>query len=103
MSLIAQENIVSTPGVRGGRPRIAGRRITVDDILIMHLRLGETVDEIVAAYGLEYAQVYSALAYYHHHREAIDGRIVEDYTYVEAFTRDNPSPLQEILGKFAAA
>ena len=41
------EGIVSDPGVCGGRPRIAGTRITVADILAA-LAAGDTVDELVA-------------------------------------------------------
>lgn len=50
MKVTLDAHIEVTPGVRGGRPRIAGRRITVDDIVIMHRRLGQSVDEVVAKY-----------------------------------------------------
>jgi uncharacterized protein (DUF433 family) len=90
-------HIEVTPGVRGGRPRIAGRRITVDDVVIMHRRLGQSVDEIVAKYDLPFAGVYAALAYYHDHQAEIDRRIAEDDAFVDAFKRDNPSKLREKL------
>lgn len=40
------EGIVSDPEVCGGRPRIAGTRITVTDILAA-LAAGDTVEELV--------------------------------------------------------
>jgi uncharacterized protein (DUF433 family) len=41
------EGIVSDPEVCGGRPRIAGTRITVAEILAA-LGAGDTIDELVA-------------------------------------------------------
>jgi uncharacterized protein (DUF433 family) len=90
-------HIESTPGVRGGRPRIAGRRITVDDVVIMNRRLGHSVDEIVAKYDLSFAEVHAALAYYYGHQAEIDQRIADDDAFVEAFKRNNPSKLQDKL------
>jgi uncharacterized protein (DUF433 family) len=40
--------IVSTPGVCGGRPRIDGHRIQVEDVAIWHERMGMSPDEIVS-------------------------------------------------------
>jgi len=34
------EHIVSTPGVLGGKPRIAGHRISVQDIMVWHELMG---------------------------------------------------------------
>ena len=34
------DRIVTTLGVRGGKPRIAGHRITVSDVAIWHERWG---------------------------------------------------------------
>jgi uncharacterized protein (DUF433 family) len=39
--------IVSTPGICGGRPRIDGHRIQVEDVAIWHERMGMSPDEIV--------------------------------------------------------
>lgn len=64
--------IVKTPGMLGGRARIAGRRIGVSDIVNAHLRLGAPVEEVVEAYEITPAQVYAALAYYYDHQDEID-------------------------------
>jgi uncharacterized protein (DUF433 family) len=45
-----------TAGVSGGKPRVAGHRITVQDIAIWHERLGRTPDEIAAEYDLTLAR-----------------------------------------------
>ena len=65
-------------GVCGGEPVIAGTRITVS--LIAELEIsGHNADEIVALYPhITHAQVYDALSYYYHHRDEIDGLIVEN-------------------------
>jgi uncharacterized protein (DUF433 family) len=99
MATTLDQHIVSTPDVRGGRPRIAGRRITVDDIVIMHLRLGESIEQIAADYKLSFADIHAALAYYYDHRDPIDRQVAADDAYAEAFARGNPSPLREKLRK----
>ena len=57
------ERIVKTSGVCGGKPRIDGHRITVQNIVIWHDRLGLSADEISSEYDLELADIYTALAY----------------------------------------
>ena len=90
-------------GVRGGKPRLAGTRITVDDVVLMHLRLGQALEEIAGNYDLPLAAVYAAIAYYYEHRAEIDLRIEADKSFAEAFRHNNPSPLQEKLHRLSAA
>jgi uncharacterized protein (DUF433 family) len=71
-----------TPGVAGGKPRIAGHRITVQNIAIWHERLGRNADEIACEYDLSLEEVYAALAYYFSHREDIDRSISESEAFV---------------------
>ena len=94
---VIDKHIEVAPGIRGGRPRIAGRRISVDDVVIMHLHLGQSVQEIAARYQLSFSDVHAALAYYYDHKQEIDGLIAADDAVVAAFKRDNPSKLQEKL------
>jgi uncharacterized protein (DUF433 family) len=55
--------IVSTPGTCGGRPRIDGHRITVEDVAIWHERMGMSPEEIVSAYPtITLSEVHAALA-----------------------------------------
>ena len=88
-----------TPGVAGGKPRIAGHRITVQNIVIWHERLGLSADEIATEYGLSLADVYAALAYYYDHREEIDRAIREDGDFIAELRRHTPSILSAKLGR----
>lgn len=97
MKATLDRHIEQTEGTRGGRPRIAGTRITVDDIGIVHLRLGKAIDEIAGEYDLAPAAIHAALAYYYDHKAEIDGQIAADEAYLDAFKRDNPSKLRERL------
>jgi uncharacterized protein (DUF433 family) len=90
-------HLETTPGMRGGRPRISGTRITVADVVLMHLRLGQALAEIAGKYDLSMAALYAAVAYYYDHQQEIDRSIDEDLAFAEAFRRNNPSPLQEKL------
>jgi uncharacterized protein (DUF433 family) len=65
-------HIIVTPGTAGGKPRIAGRRITMQQIALWHERLGLGPAEIATTYDLTLGDVHAALAYYHDHRAAID-------------------------------
>ena len=58
---------------RGASRDIAGHRITVQDIVVWHERMGRDADQIAAEYDLTLADVYAALAYYFTHRQEIDG------------------------------
>lgn len=70
--------IVSTPDIRGGRPRIAGTGVTVQRIAAWH-NLGFTPEEIVNKFGhLSLAQVYAALTYYHANQEEIEAALAKD-------------------------
>jgi len=91
------QRIVRTPGVCGGKPRIDGHRITVQNIAIWHDRLGRSADEIASEYDLELADIYAALAYYFAHREEIDASIRESRAFIEEMRRTTPSKLRQNL------
>jgi uncharacterized protein (DUF433 family) len=87
-----------TPGICGGKPRIAGSRIRVQDIVIWHDRMGLSADEIVSRYPhIPLAGVYAALAYYHDHRQAIDADMESGRALVEEMRRLYPSKLHAKL------
>lgn len=90
-------HIEITPGTCGGKPRIAGRRITVQNIAIWHERMGWSPDEIASEFDLEIADVYAALTYYHDHREEIDQSIRDDEEFVGILRQKQSSPHQEKL------
>lgn len=77
--------IEKVPGKCGGRPCIAGTRIRVWDVYVLHELQGKSADEVVAAYPeLSLSDVYAALAYYFDHKEEIDAEMKEADEYVEA-------------------
>jgi uncharacterized protein (DUF433 family) len=77
-TILAIEHIVKTPGVVGGEPRIAGRRLPVHRIIYEHEVEGTPVGEIAEIYDLTPAQVYAALAYYYDHKAEIDRLIAKE-------------------------
>jgi len=89
------QHIAVTPGVCGGRPRIAGHRITVEQVAIWHDRMGQSADEIATDYDLELADVHAALAYYYDHREQIDGAIENSDKWIEELKRTTPSCVKQ--------
>lgn len=90
-------HIEVTPGIAGGKPRIAGHRITVQNIVVWHERMGKSADEIAAEYDLTLADIYAALAYYFDHRPEIDRAIEESGAFVEALRQSTPSRLRQKL------
>ena len=97
MEVTLNRHIEITPGVRSGKPRLAGTRITVADVAIMYLRMGQSLEEIAGKYQLSLAAVYAAIAFYYDHREEIDRRTAEAEAFAEAERLKHPSLLQEKL------
>ncbi len=94
MPVLAIEYIVSTPGVLGGRPRIAGRRVSVENIAVLH-NGGWSVNTIVDELELTPAEVYAALSYYYSHKDEIDQAIRD----ADALIRREAKPLSELLAR----
>ncbi|PIG94364.1 DUF433 domain-containing protein [Gloeocapsopsis sp. IPPAS B-1203] len=95
---VIKEHIEITPGICGGKPRITGDRIKVQDIAIWHERMGMSPDEIVFQYpSITLSDVYAALAYYHDHLEEIRHQIQEDEAFVRELQAKNPSLVQQKL------
>jgi uncharacterized protein (DUF433 family) len=96
-------HIEITPGIAGGRARIAGHRIRVQDVAIWHEEMRMTAVEIAKEYDLTLADVHAALAYYYDHRQEIDKDIADADAFVEAMKQKYPSRLTEKLkGKLDA-
>ena len=94
---VLDQHIEITPGIAGGKPRIAGHRITVHDIAVWHERMGMSADEIAVEYNLTLSDVYAALAYYFDHRDEIDRQIVEDDLFAETLRQQSPSLVKQKL------
>ena len=93
MKVTLNQHIEITPGVRGGKPRIAGTRITVADLAILYLRMGQSLDLIAGKYHLPIASVYAAMAYYYDHREEIEQSIQADEALANSLQSKYPSRL----------
>lgn len=89
------QHIDITPGIAGGKPRIAGHRITVQHIAIWHERVGKSADEIAAEYDLSLSDVYAALAYYYDHQSEIDRDIEESKAFLKMLRESAPSKLKQ--------
>ncbi len=95
---VVREHIVSTPGTCGGKPRIAGSRIQVKHVAIMHERQADDAEQIVSDYPhLTLAAVYAALAYYHDHREQMNAEIAADRAWYEEQRERQPSKLRDAV------
>ena len=101
MPLLAlKSHIESTPEVLGGKPRIAGRRIAVQDIVVWHERMGRSADEIASEYSLTLSSIYAALAYYFDHREEIDDSLRRGDEFIDAMLAENGSKVKDrLIGK----
>ncbi len=70
--------LVTSPEVSGGRLRIEGTRITVNQIVVWY-KQGYSPEEIADQYPqLTLAQVYAALAYYHANKEEIESDLAAE-------------------------
>jgi uncharacterized protein (DUF433 family) len=89
------------PDKCGGKPCIAGTRIRVWDIYVLHDRLGKTPDEILAEHPeLSLADVHAALAYYFDHQSQIDAEMKAADDFIEQMKAlTGPGPLAEKLSR----
>lgn len=95
MTLVLEKHIEVTVGLRGGKPHISGTRIAVSDVVIWHLRQGQSLEEIAARYDLSLAGVYAAIAYYFDHRKEIDKEIEASRQYYEKMKRASRSLVEQ--------
>ena len=70
--------IARTPGTCGGRPHIAGRRLSVQQIVVFTQGRLSPQDIVQEYEGLTLAQVHAALAYYHANTDEIDAYLTAD-------------------------
>lgn len=90
---VQHSEIIKSPGVCGGRPRISGHRIRVQDVVIEYAWQGLSPEEICQQHpGLSLAEVHAALAYYYAHRNEIHSEIETDRQAEAAFRQQIPTP-----------
>jgi uncharacterized protein (DUF433 family) len=98
MDIMTAPHIAISQDVAGGKPQIAGHRITVQHIVIWHERMGLSADEIASDHGLTLAEVYAALTYYYDHRQEIDKAILADESTVSELRKPIMSKLSGSIG-----
>ena len=84
-------HIARSQDVLGGKPHIAGRRISVQNVATWHEQMGLSVEEIAAEYNLSLAAVYAALAYYHDHRGEITATMNQEQAMATDLYQRTPS------------
>jgi uncharacterized protein (DUF433 family) len=78
MPTVLQTTLVRTPGICGGRLRIDGTRMTVNQIVTLY-KQGSSVDEIVEQYPQRtLSEIFTVLAWYHAHQEEFDAELAEE-------------------------
>ena len=83
--------LVRSPDICGGRIRIEGTRITVNQIVTLY-RQGYNAEEIADQYPhLTLAQVYAALAYYHANKEEIEADLATEKLEAEKLQAEHQS------------
>jgi uncharacterized protein (DUF433 family) len=93
-SSVSREHFEVTPGVCGGKARIAGTRIRVQDVYVWLELQVRSANEIVSDFPqLTLADVHAALAYYWDHRDEIRRQMHADDAFVEAMKHKYPSNL----------
>jgi len=97
MPVLTQTYIESDRAICGGKPRIAGTRIRVLDIAVLHVYEGLSLEEISSTIypHLTLAQIHAALAYYYEHRAEIDASIRQAERVETQFHQQHPNLVAE--------
>ena len=96
MVKVISEHIEIKPGTCGGKPRIAGHRIKVQDVAIWYEEMNLSSQEIVDRYPtITLSDVHAALAYYYDNKQAIQQQIQEDERLEAEMRASIPSKIPE--------
>jgi uncharacterized protein (DUF433 family) len=99
MEGVSAQHITKTPEVCGGRACIAGHRIRVMDIVVLHEMRGYCAAEISAIYpGITLADIHASLAYYFDNVEEIQNEFRHDEEAAKELLIRHPSKVREKLG-----
>jgi uncharacterized protein (DUF433 family) len=78
MPTVLETTLVRTPDICGGRLRIHGTRMTVNQIVVMHRR-GLSAAEIVELYPQRtLSEIYTVLAWYHANKREFDQELDDE-------------------------
>lgn len=84
--------IVSTPGICGGRPRIAGTGVSVRRIVAWDRCGLSPADIILQVPHLTLGQVHAALAHYYANRESMDADMAAEDAEAERLESEGRHP-----------
>jgi uncharacterized protein (DUF433 family) len=101
MQIVLEQHIEANPDVRSGKPCMAGTRIAVSDVVFMHLRLGQSLEQIAGHYDVPLAALHAAMTYYYDHRAEIDRVMQEEDMAICSLRETSPSLLQAKLTTLA--
>jgi uncharacterized protein (DUF433 family) len=94
MVVALDNHIIQDSGIVGGKPHIAGHRITVSQIATWHEVMGQSADEIATTYSLSLGDVYAALSYYFDNQRDIELTVQQSAQFVETLRHTIPSKLK---------
>jgi uncharacterized protein (DUF433 family) len=100
MEKASTPHIERSPGTCGGKARVAGTRITVQDIHVWAELEGRMPAEIVHDFPqLSIAGIHAALTYFHDHREEVQAEMRRDEELVAKFkSTAGPNLLERLRG-----
>jgi uncharacterized protein (DUF433 family) len=94
MESLLVKHIEKNAGVCGGRACIAGHRIRVQDVVVLHEMRGMSAKEILAEYpGITLADVHAALAYYYDNQQEIADELRKAEEWAEWVKANIPSKI----------
>ena len=78
MPTVLDTTLVRTPGICGGRLRIDGTRMTVNQIVTLY-KQGLTAPQIIERYPQRtLSEIYTVLAWYHAHEAEFDQELAQE-------------------------
>ena len=95
---ISYPHVTKTPGVCGGKARIEGTRIRVNNVVFLH-KQGASDQKIREAYpDLTPAQIHAALAYYYDNPDEIEAELAPDENWEAEHEREKAEHLETTQG-----
>ncbi|MFV1969000.1 MAG: DUF433 domain-containing protein [Pirellulaceae bacterium] len=83
MPTVLKTSLVRTPGICGGRLRIDGTRMTVNQIVTLH-KQGLSAEQIVTQYPQRtLSEIYAVFAWYYANKSAFDKELAAEATAAE--------------------
>lgn len=88
MPTVLETSLVRTPGICGGRLRIDGTRMTVNQIVTLS-KQGLSAQEIVEQYPQRtLSEIHTVLAWYHAHKSDFDAELAAEAAAEEQMRRE---------------